>query len=119
MMRPLFFISTAVFWLAIGGIAFTGWAPSTPPTAPQAGGVKVLSLAEVARHASAQDCWMAIHGQVYDLSTYLPEHPSKPEIILPWCGKEATEAYQTKLKGRSHSARADQALANYLVGALE
>ena len=119
MTRPLFFISTAVFWLAVGGIAFTGWEPSTPPVAPEATAVKLLSLAEVARHASAEDCWMAIHNQVYDLSAYLPDHPSRPDIILPWCGKEATNAYQTKLKGRSHSAKADQALANYLVGTLK
>lgn len=44
---------------------------------------------------------LAINGQVYDLSAYLPEHPSKPDIILPWCGKEASEAYRTKTRGRA------------------
>lgn len=59
---------------------------------------------------------MAIEGKVYDLTAYLPEHPSKPGLILPWCGKEASEAYRTKTRGRTHSARADQLLAKYEVG---
>lgn len=26
---------------------------------------------------------------MYNLTAYLPEHPSNPAVILPWCGKEA------------------------------
>lgn len=61
---------------------------------------------------------MAIDGSIYDLTPYLPDHPSKPSIILPWCGKDASEAYRTKTKGRSHSPEADQLLVNYRIGAL-
>ena len=68
--------------------------------------------------ASPDNCWMAIRGTVYDLSAYLPRHPSPPEIVLPWCGKEATEAYDTKTKGRPHSAYADELLAKYRIGIL-
>lgn len=76
------------------------------------------SLAEVARHSAADDCWMAIDGQVYDLSTYLPKHPAKPSVLLSWCGKEASQAYHTKNKGRPHSSSADQLLPKYRIGAL-
>jgi cytochrome b involved in lipid metabolism len=78
-----------------------------------------ITLKEVARHASAGDCWMAIRGAVNDLSAYLPKHPSPPELVLPWCGKEATEAYNTKTKGRPHSPYADELLAKYRIGALD
>ncbi len=61
---------------------------------------------------------MAIRGQVHDLGAYLPEHPSRPDIVLPWCGKEATEAYETKTRGRRHSAAADAMLASYRIGIL-
>ena len=80
---------------------------------------KTYTLAEVGRHALESDCWMAIDGQVYDLTSYLPDHPSKPSIILPWCGKEASEAYRTKSKGRAHSPAADQLLPGYRIGRLE
>ena len=76
------------------------------------------SLGELASHAIPENCWMAIRGSVYDLSAYLPEHPSRPEVILPWCGKEATEAYNTKTKGRSHKPYADDLLAQYRIGKL-
>ena len=59
---------------------------------------------------------MAIRGGVYDLSAYLPEHPSRPELVLPWCGKEATEAYNTKTKGRPHSPYSDELLNKYRIG---
>jgi len=115
MMKRLFQLSTALFW----GALFSLWAvgresaqsPETPPT-------PYYSLAEVAQHATESDCWMAIHGQVYDLSAYLPEHPTRPSIILPWCGKEASEAYDTKTRGRPHSPGADQLLETYRIGTL-
>ena len=119
MMRKLFFLGTGLFWLAVIAVAVGAWrVPAAPKAAPQEI-ARRMSLAEVARHSSAQDCWMVIHGTVYNLSAYLPEHPSKPSIILPWCGREATEAYQTKTRGRAHSPQADQALADFSVGLVE
>jgi len=61
---------------------------------------------------------MIIAGEVYDFSAYLPKHPSNPRYVLPWCGKEASEAYRTKTTGRSHSSRADQLLPAYRIGRL-
>ena len=54
-----------------------------------------------------------------DLSSYLPEHPSEPEVIKVWCGREASEAYRTKMKNRAHSARADRQLAEYRIATLQ
>lgn len=118
-MRRLFIFSTAVFWLAIA----TFWAADVwlPRDAPQASAVateKTWTLVEVARHGTPSDCWMAINGVVYDLTAYLPQHPSNPDLIVPWCGKEATSAYRTKTKGRPHSPRADQLLPEYRIGSL-
>ncbi len=48
----------------------------------------------------------------------LPDHPSEPELILPWCGKEATQAWRTKGKGHPHSPRANQLLEKYRIGTL-
>jgi len=91
----------------------------TPPSPQKPQDISaVYTLAEVARHASQDDCWMVIAGDVYDLSAYLPKHPSNPRYVLPWCGKEATEAYRTKTTGRSHSSRADQLLPAYRIGRL-
>jgi hypothetical protein len=39
-------------------------------------------------------------------------------VVLPWCGKEANEAYYTKTKGRPHAPFADELLTKYKVGKL-
>lgn len=118
MTRKLFLLATVLFWLAVlAAWAGSRWWPA-PPTEPVLAAEKRFTPAEVARHASADDCWMAIGEQVYDLTSYLPEHPTRPAIIVPWCGKEASEAYRTKNKGRPHSPEADQLLAAYRIGRL-
>lgn len=113
MMRKLFLLATLLFWSVLLGLwLFARTAPSPEPLE------KTYTLVEVARHGVENDCWMAIDGQVYDLTAYLPEHPSKPSIILPWCGREASAAYRTKTKGRAHSPVADQLLSTYRIGRL-
>lgn len=113
MMRLLFLGSTAAFWLAV---VFFAMAPV--PTVSEPAAKKSFTLAEVARHAKATDCWMAIDGQVYDFSRYLPKHPAEPSVIEVWCGKEASEAYRTKTKGRPHSAYASELMSGYRIGQL-
>ena len=113
-MRKLFISATAIFWLAVAGFWLTGFFLPAKPLPAISPGVepadKSYTLAEVAGHGREDDCWMAIDGQVYDITAYLPDHPSNPKLILPWCGKEASQAWQTKGKGRPHSSRADQLL---------
>ncbi|MCK7475141.1 MAG: hypothetical protein MZV49_20135 [Rhodopseudomonas palustris] len=75
-----------------------------------------FGAAELAQHATPQSCWMAINGAVYDITAYLPDHPSRPQIIEAWCGKEASDAYATKTRGRPHSREADQLLPKYRIG---
>ncbi|MCW2284013.1 cytochrome b involved in lipid metabolism [Rhodoblastus acidophilus] len=117
-MRKFYIASTAAFWILVGGLWLIGF--SQPRTMAEDIKVKKsYTLADVAAHASPRDCWMAIGGKVYDVTTYLPDHPSRPEVIEVWCGKEATTAYETKMKGRRHSGTADQMLQGYFIGEVE
>jgi cytochrome b involved in lipid metabolism len=119
MTRKLLLSASAVFWLAVAGFWVGAlWSPDAQKNAANAA-ERRISLKEVAQHASASDCWMAIRGAVYDLSAYLPQHPSPPELVLSWCGKEATDAYNTKTKGRPHSPYADELLVKYRIGTLD
>ncbi|KAH8889659.1 FMN-dependent dehydrogenase [Thozetella sp. PMI_491] len=52
-----------------------------------------LTGAEVAKHNTAQDCWVIIHGKAYDITEFLPEHPGGMKIILKYAGKDATEEF--------------------------
>ncbi len=77
-----------------------------------------LTEAVVAQHASASDCWIIVQGSVYAVSNYLSKHPGGRDMIIPYCGKDATAAFATKGGQGQHSNEAEQLLSNYLVGAL-
>ena len=116
-MRLAFLVSTFAFWGLIAALA-TG-AATTPADAPAGSNDRVISSEELATHARPDGRWMAIRGSVYDITKYLPDHPSRPEIIEAWCGKEATQAYETKTKARKHSEAADKLLPAYRIGILK
>lgn len=119
MMRKLFLLGTCIFWITVLVLwAGARWLPPVPEQVPPPA-EKRFTMDEITRHASPDDCWMAIERTVYDLSRYLPEHPSRSGIVEPWCGKEATEAYRTKMKGRAHSPEADHLLTQYRIGVLQ
>lgn len=116
-MRRIYLAATLVFWLLLAAIGVAAWwQPAAPQAMPAVATEMRYTRAELARHATPEDCWMAIRGDVYDLTSYLPDHPSRPALINPWCGREATEAYNTKTKGRPHSADADELLTQYRIG---
>ncbi len=82
----------------------------------------IFSLSEVAKHNNASDCWLIINGKIYDVSKYLEFglHPGASDTITPYCGKEATNAFETKdkKKPKSHSGKAWDMLNDYYVGDL-
>ncbi|CDS13225.1 hypothetical protein LRAMOSA05403 [Lichtheimia ramosa] len=56
--------------------------------------MKTVSLKEVARHTTKDDIWVIIHGKVYDLTQFLPEHPGGQKIIMKYAGQDATKAFE-------------------------
>ncbi|KAK4189039.1 FMN-dependent dehydrogenase-domain-containing protein [Podospora australis] len=54
---------------------------------------KVFSAEEVAKHTSPESCWVVIHGNVYDVTKFLPEHPGGSKIILQLAGRDATAEF--------------------------
>lgn len=40
-----------------------------------------------------EDVWVILHGKVYDLTKFLPEHPGGQKIILKYAGQDATDAF--------------------------
>lgn len=79
----------------------------------------VLSMLEIAKHNSSQSCWLLISGKVYDVTSFLNQHPGGAGEILSSCGTDATVAFDTKDgRGRPHSAAALAMLADYFIGNL-
>lgn len=49
-----------------------------------------IAYGDVAKHATAADCWVILYDKVYDLTEFLPNHPGGPQIIIKYAGKDAT-----------------------------
>jgi cytochrome b involved in lipid metabolism len=54
---------------------------------------RTVTPSELAKHNTPDDCWVAIHGIVYDLTSFAEEHPSGPESIHVLAGKDGSEAF--------------------------
>jgi L-lactate dehydrogenase (cytochrome) len=45
-----------------------------------------LDGAEVAKHNNKKSCWIVLDSKVYDVTTFLSEHPGGATIILQQAG---------------------------------
>lgn len=84
---------------------------SATPTPTIAG----YTMEQVKANNSAQKCWSAINGQVYDLTTWISSHPGGAGAITSMCGIDGTTAYINQHKGQTQPA---SRLAGYLLGPL-
>jgi len=82
---------------------------------PPSGGVTKLTAEEVAKHAVAEDCWVIVDGNVYDISNFPAVHPGGPQIA-GMCGKDATELFQTRAGKDPHPESAQMKLETMLLG---
>ena len=82
--------------------------------------IKNYALAQVAKHADASDCWMAVEGKVYDVSSFIASGKHKGGMtILDGCGKDATGIFNSQPgTGKSHSQKAREMLAQFYIGDL-
>lgn len=74
---------------------------------------------DVAKHNVPEDCWIVVRGDIYDVTTYIDKHPAQRRTITDYCGKESTTAFETKERGREHSAHAWKLLETYRIGTLK
>lgn len=117
-MKKLCYTAFVAFWACIATLlALRVVATDGEPEQPERSSAgTAYTLEQVADHGDEASCWLIIDGAVYDVTNYLPMHPSPPSVLLEWCGKEATEGMRTKGYGRDHSDRAWQMLEKYKIG---
>jgi cytochrome b involved in lipid metabolism len=81
-------------------------------SAPTAG---TYTAAQVATHNSTASCWTSINGGVYNLTSWISQHPGGPEHIESICGIDGTSAFEGQHSGDS---QANAMLATFKIGTL-
>jgi salicylate hydroxylase len=76
-------------------------------------GDRKVTMKEVQQHNSFDDCWIIIHGKVYDFSEWKDHHPGGPFVARMYAGKDATAEF-----GTYHSRLAEKHMAHFCVGDL-
>ncbi|KAJ6111559.1 Cytochrome b5 [Penicillium sp. IBT 18751x] len=74
-----------------------------------------LSMKDVAAHKSKTDMWIVIHGQVFDITEYLQDHPGGADVLIETAGTDATAEYEDV----GHSEDAREIMQPYLIGVLK
>ncbi|KAJ4841244.1 Cytochrome b5 isoform E [Turnera subulata] len=76
---------------------------------------KLYVFDEVAKHNKTKDCWLIISGKVYDVTSFMDDHPGGDEVLLSSTGKDATNDFEDV--GHSDSAR--EMMEKYLIGEVD
>lgn len=101
--------------IAITGYTFA-FAHKTPSSSTSTQSVKKgYALSDVATHKDASSCWSAINGKVYDLTSWINQHPGGPDNILRICGIDGSAAFNNQHGGQR---RPEEELTNFYIGEL-
>lgn len=87
---------------------------SAPITLVNGSAARVISMAEVEKHDTAESAWFVYENKVYDATPFLKEHPGGGDSILLVAGTDATDEFNA-----IHSSRAKKMLTEYYIGDLE
>jgi hypothetical protein len=89
--------------------AASGAASSSAASA--SGGATTYTMADVKKHATANDCWSVVDGIVLDLTQWIPQHPGGPSVIQAMCGTDGTTLYNSQHQGSEDAAQVASQLA--------
>lgn len=82
---------------------------------PNADGSIALSVAEIKTHDNKSDCWSIVNGSVYNLTSYVQNHPGGAAVIANICGKDGTKAFTNQ---HNTQGKPNNVLSSFLLGPL-
>jgi cytochrome b involved in lipid metabolism len=75
----------------------------------------ILSLEEVSKHNTENDCWTVVNNEVYNLTSYVMLHPGGVANIKNLCGLDGTSAFSAQ---HGQEGRPNNELSEFKIGQL-
>ncbi|KXN89147.1 Ceramide very long chain fatty acid hydroxylase SCS7 [Leucoagaricus sp. SymC.cos] len=79
--------------------------------------VRIYTREDVEAHNTQSSCWVSRRGKVYDITSFLKDHPGGDDVILYYAGKDVEKTMKDKLE-HEHSDSAYEMLEEYVIGRL-
>lgn len=79
--------------------------------------IKIFTPEDVAAHRTSASCWISRGGKVYDVTSFLPDHPGGDDAVLAVAGTGVGAAMKDP-KGHEHSEAAYDMMEEYCIGRL-
>lgn len=73
-----------------------------------------FTLNEVQQHSTLDDCWMVIFDKVYNVTSFVNDHPGGDFILLEYAGRDATHGFLST----RHGSTAYKMMDKYWIGIL-
>jgi 4-hydroxysphinganine ceramide fatty acyl 2-hydroxylase len=77
--------------------------------------VRIYTAEDVAKHNSPDSCWITRAGKVYDVTSFLQDHPGGDDMILKFAGKDVEDIMKDSVE-HEHSDSAYDMLADHVIG---
>jgi 4-hydroxysphinganine ceramide fatty acyl 2-hydroxylase len=79
--------------------------------------LRIYTAEDVERHKTASSCWVIRGNKIYDVSTFLPDHPGGEDYILKYAGGKVENVMRDPDE-HDHSDSAYEMLEEYIIGRL-
>ncbi|GEM_PF-5971640 len=115
----LFLVLVGIIGLALLPLVYTKVKSKLTPvdiqplSENQKSSLSVLTMEELSKHNSENDCWLLIGQNIYDVTEFIPMHPNRD--IVKGCGLDATSMFEGESK---HRGEAVAILDDFLIGYL-
>lgn len=77
--------------------------------------IRIYAAEDIASHSSPSSCWVTRNGKVYDVTSFLADHPGGEEYILKHAGQDIGEVMKDASE-HDHSEAAYDMLGEFLIG---
>lgn len=80
--------------------------------------VTYITKSQVKKHNTEESCWVIVHEKVYDITSFLADHPGGDSILLEFAGTDITSVL-SNINYHTHSEAAYDLIREHYIGDVE